>query len=112
MTCASCGAGLRPDATWCGQCFAAVGGAAPPPVVPGRPVPAREELQLTQVYSRWQGGPTSFGPVGRVVLTLLVLLVGLWLLETNPIGGVVYALLAAPLVLREVWKRSAVQRRV
>lgn len=77
----------------------------------GRFVPARDDLPMQQVYSRWHGGPTSFGPVGRIALTLLVLLAAVWLLEFNPLGAVVFLLVGAPLVLRDVWKRTAVQRR-
>ena len=99
---------MRADASWCGQCHvpatpverAAVRSAAPDP-----------GLKMEQVYSRWAGGPMSFGPVGRVVVTLLVLLFELWLLKFNPLGAILVGLVVVPLVLRDVWKRVPVQQR-
>ena len=96
---------MRPGVTWCGQCFAPVQGE--PPAVPAAP-PAPP----TQLYSRWQGGPTSFGPVGRIVLTLLLLAFEYWLYRFNVFGFVTTMVLLVPLVLRDVWKRSPVQKRV
>jgi hypothetical protein len=57
-------------------------------------------------FSRWEGGPTAFGPVGRVTITVLV---GAWLLN-----GFLHTffILWLPLafvggmVLRDVWKRT------
>ena len=66
---------------------------------------------MTRVYSRWAASPTSFGPLGRVVLTLLLVLVQMWLVQTNLIGAVVFGLLGVPLVLRDVWKRVPVHER-
>ena len=105
MTCASCGAGLRPGMTWCGQCFA-------PTEAPAPGVPAPPPAAPVQLYSRWQGGPTSFGPVGRVLLTLLLLAFEYWLYRFNLLGFAITTVLVVPLVLRDVWKRSAVQKRV
>lgn len=51
---------------------------APPPV--GSPLaarlPAPQEPGHVPTYSRWRGGPTSFGPAGRVVLSVLALVLG------------------------------------
>ena len=100
MSCSSCGAALRAETAWCGQCFAPAG--PRPHAVPQPPAGARP------AYSRWASGPTSFGPVGRVLLTLLVLLVEYWLYRFNILGFLVVTVLAVPLVLRDIWKRARV----
>jgi hypothetical protein len=86
QTCPTCGASLAADLEWCNQCYASLK-PAPAPVegpadAPGpgeRPLWVRTntappELKLSHEFSRWRAGATSFGPVGRAVLTLLVLL--------------------------------------
>ena len=96
---------MRADASWCGQCHAPVGTVQATPSLPEPP------LRMEQVYSRWAGGPMSFGPVGRVLLTAFALLVELWLVRTNLIGAVVVGIFVLPLVLRDVWKPVPVQKR-
>jgi predicted MFS family arabinose efflux permease len=70
--CPSCGARITAEATWCGQCFATIDRSVPHG--PGRrgPPPKQEFHQAT--YSRWRGGETSFGPIGRIVMTVGALL--------------------------------------
>jgi hypothetical protein len=100
MTCASCAASMRPDAAWCGQCFAKV--------APSRFVPAAAVVAVP-TFSRWRKTATSFGPVGRVSWTVGVAAVGglcLFSLDPFAIGG--WFLIAAPLILRSVWKRARV----
>lgn len=78
-TCSNCGATLSPDLEWCGRCYAPVRRQAPSdagarPVAPwvtSRPAP---EPSHVQEYSRWRGSSTSFGPAGRVMLTVLVVI--------------------------------------
>jgi hypothetical protein len=57
-------------------------------------------------FSRWEAGPTAFGPVGRVTITVLV---GAWLLNgflhTFFILWLPLAFVAG-MVLRDVWKRT------
>jgi hypothetical protein len=75
--CRSCNARLTPGIDWCPQCYiptaAATAGAA-------RPLTARQlppELLLpAPTYSRMKGGETSFGWVGRTVLSIGVLILG------------------------------------
>jgi hypothetical protein len=85
-SCQSCGAKLYAGQSWCGQCFAAVGeppgssaaddpAAVPPPLSARMPAP-REPAHVA-TYSRWRGGPTSFGPAGRIVLSVLAVLLGI-----------------------------------
>jgi hypothetical protein len=71
-SCPSCGARLAADATWCGQCFASIERTPTRGIRARGPLPKQEFHQAT--YSRWRGGETNFGPVGRVVMTLGVLL--------------------------------------
>ncbi|MFN2539933.1 MAG: hypothetical protein ABR549_17510 [Mycobacteriales bacterium] len=113
MSCSSCGAVLRAGMTWCGQCFTPVAAAAEPaaPAVPRRWVPA-PGLETRQVYSRWHGGPTSFGPTGRIACTVTLVLFEYWLWRFNLLGFAITMITVVPLVLRDVWKRSAVQEQV
>jgi hypothetical protein len=75
-TCPRCGARVGSAATWCGQCFAPI---EQEREVAGRFVsgagqlrgPVVREPEHQAVYSRWRGSPTSFGPLGRVMLSLL-----------------------------------------
>lgn len=86
--------------TWCGQCFASL--APPEDRRPAQP------LAMTRVYSRWHGSPTSFGPTGRVLATLLVVLFEYWLWKFNLLGFAITMVTVVPLVLRDVWKRTPV----
>jgi hypothetical protein len=72
--CASCGARLAPEASWCGQCFApVVRTAADQPTE--RPLwqragSAARPPSPTPTYSRFRAGPTSFGALGRILMTV------------------------------------------
>ena len=84
--CPSCGAKVYADQSWCGRCFAPVptepstaspSDVAPPVASPlAARMPAPREPAHIPTYSRWRGGPTTFGPAGRVVLSLLALVLG------------------------------------
>ena len=69
-----------------------------------RPAPAR--------YSRWSRSSMTFGPVGRVVLTGLLLLPIPWLGSlAGPYGLpglVLWVFVVLPLALRDVWRRVPV----
>lgn len=54
--------------------------------------------------SRWAGSATTFGPVGRLVGTSLVVVVGAWLAWANPIGAALWWFAVAPWVLRDLWR--------
>ncbi len=105
--CEHCGARLVDDAAWCGQCLAPV---APPEVsvTTQRRIHEVDHLPKAE-YSRWRGGPTSFGPVVKIAITVFVLAMG-------PIGGIqqfrvmwliVWGPIAA-LVLWGTWRRQRV----
>ncbi len=75
--CSACGSSLQPDAAWCGRCLTPI---TRPAEATDRPpmwleTQRRERVSFDHVvYSRWRPGPTSFGALGRTVMTLLVLL--------------------------------------
>lgn len=126
QTCPECGAHVADDLTWCNQCYATGASIAPAE----RPLWVRSnvgqpDVKIEPEFSRWRGGATSFEPVGRVVLTLgviVMLIVGYPLLRglIYSVGGVdipgvglvvLYACAALPAgayMLSRVWKRERV----
>lgn len=72
------------------------------------PAPAGATVQ--PVYSRWRGGPTSLGPVGRMSWTIAVVLIaGMTVFSGDIFAMGIWFLLVAPLVLRSVWKRDRIR---
>jgi hypothetical protein len=135
-TCPSCGAHLADDLEWCNQCYAALP-AVEAPATPGdapaegeRPLWTRAHIgnppvKIQPEFSRWRGGATSFGPIGRALLTLgviVLLIVGYPILRgliftvigmDVPGNGliVLYAAAAIPgaaYLLARVWKRERI----
>jgi hypothetical protein len=129
-TCPRCGARVGAGATWCGQCFAAI---EPERETSGRSVsgagrlrgPLVREPAHEAVYSRWRGSPTSFGPLGRIllsVLTFIGLVLGYPLLRGFMVAMVgfdvpgpgfmamyaVLALCAFGYLLTRIWHRTRV----
>ncbi len=119
-TCGTCGARLAPDIGWCPRCYApraaaqpSGGHAAAPNLRMWYPP---EEPTPPAVYSRWRGGATTFGPVGRVVITVAILLVHVLLWKVFGFDGVVFLLgvgyiawsLLSVWILLHVWKRDRV----
>ncbi len=120
-TCPNCGVRVTPDLTWCGQCLQAL----PRRTAPWMQHRPTDEPKHVAVFSRWQGGPTWFGPVGRVLMTI-ALLAGLvagaplfrgFLLVSIgfdiPAAGALalYLAVAVPggiFLLTRVWKRARV----
>lgn len=73
-TCTECGATLAPDLEWCGQCYTPIKkGAGQAPAEKEEPAPWPIEPPQ---YSAWRSGPYSFGPIGRSVLTGIMILLG------------------------------------
>ena len=106
MTCRLCGATSRAEAAWCSQCLAPV--VEPPGLSRLETAPRRSPSPTrTPTYSRWRGGPTSFGPWGRVGFTLGYGLLVTWMIFANPIG-LILLLVLGPWVLRDVWKKARV----
>jgi hypothetical protein len=85
--CRACGAKLSGDVGWCARCLT--------PVTPfaARP-PLHEQgsfvgnLQPDVRMSRWRSGPTTMGPVGRVVTTIALILIFPWWAVVLPVVGV------------------------
>jgi hypothetical protein len=113
-TCRNCDAALPPDVRWCGLCYEPVREfTSRAPLNERIPEPERtRRIRLGSPaagrtggrYSRWERTPTTFGPVGRSVLT--VLLVG-WMVSAFFTMFVVFWLILASVggwILREVWK--------
>jgi hypothetical protein len=131
-TCPTCGAHVVEDLEWCNQCYSALTAAPPPAEALVVETPAERPLwirsnvgqpdvKIAPEFSRWRGGATSFGPIGRVMLTLgviVMLIVGYPLLRglIYAVGGmdipgtglvVLYACVALPggaYMLNRVWK--------
>jgi hypothetical protein len=98
----------RPDATFCGQCHERFD--APSPPVTGRFVPAPPSPAVQPVYSRWRGGPTSLGPVGRISWTVGVLLTAAFAVFSGSIFFMgIWILFVGPMILRSVWKRDRIR---
>ena len=135
-TCPSCGAHVADDLEWCNQCYAAlpaVEASAIPADAPAereRPLWTRAHIgnppvKMQPEFSRWRGGATSFGPLGRGLLTLgviVMLIVGYPILRgliftvigmDVPGDGLIllYAVAAIPAaayLLNRVWKRERI----
>ena len=137
-TCPSCAARVVDDLEWCNQCYAELPTVRAETAIavtdaPGdgqRPLWVRSnigrpEVKVAPEFSRWRGGATSFGPIGRILFTLgviVVLIVGYPLLRgliytvigmDIPGAGliVLYACAALPggaYMLSRVWKRERI----
>jgi len=105
-TCRDCGAALPPSVRWCLQCYARVQELSPRPRTEGTYVGS---LQPETRYSRWRAGPLTFGPAGRIAITVLVVLFGSGIV----VGGFNPASLwflsgyvtAATLILKQTWTK-------
>src|SRR6185503_15815223 len=72
-TCRACGAGLPGEVMWCLRCYEPVRQLTPRD--PGEPtVTFLRDHDDGPERSRWKGGVNTFGPFGRVLVTVLVLL--------------------------------------
>jgi hypothetical protein len=54
--------------------------------------------------SRWSRSATTFGPVGRMVGTVLLLTVGVWLAVFALVGAAVWWFVVVPWALRDLWR--------
>src|SRR5919106_2857787 len=75
--CRACGAMLSGDVGWCARCLT-------PVTLYSRREPLHDEgtfvgtLSPDVRTSRWRSGPTTMGPVGRVVTTIALLMIFPW----------------------------------
>jgi hypothetical protein len=115
VECVDCGHGLPVDARWCPLCFAP----APSPIFTGPVVTRRADdpepvERVDYGYSRWQGSAVSFGPLGRIVVTLVLLAVGPLMAIYSPVGGwlafLMWVFVILPWALRDVWRKVRVRR--
>jgi hypothetical protein len=136
--CPSCGAALSADAQWCGQCYAVLtpaasaqfGGGAAQPVnrfgggpstggasvmAPTRTAATLTSLPATMVKSRWRKSATTFGPIGRVLATIalvvpFVVFVVLAVFTGGLILGapIIWGFVVMPWGLRDTWRAGQV----
>ena len=87
---------------WCGLCHEPVREFAPRPAVhPGGVV---GDVRHRRRGSRWRDGPTVLGPLGRILATAAVVLLGPW---TVSFFALLYApawILLSVLVLKQIWQ--------
>jgi hypothetical protein len=83
-------------------------------MAPTRPVPAPATLAPQVIRTRWRKTKTTFGPVGRVIGTIvlvvpfLLLLIGGILTGGLTLGGAfLWGFVVMPWGLRDVWKAGA-----
>lgn len=127
--CLVCGAELKPEAEWCGQCYARRDTFHPTSRGPGAIEAGsgyldprfRQPADPHEVkFSRFRGGPTSMGAIGRLLTSVLALLLAcvvymyvfpVTLGESGPKYIILYAVVAVPvmlMVLRRVWRPTRV----
>jgi hypothetical protein len=105
--------------SYCGQCYAQVPGAMTTAgFVPSSAAPsstytpsARQAPQATlphqMEFSRWRKTDTTFGPVGRVSITLVIVLIAAFSIVSGDIFAIgPLCFILPPLVLRSVWAKG------
>lgn len=95
--CRVCNAELNPDIDWCGQCYTPVEKPGHEPLE--RPEPVGNEVLPAPEYSAVKAGPYSFGLLGKLILTSLVVGVGAALGLTATRIGSFYGTMGLALVL-------------
>jgi hypothetical protein len=117
VRCPGCAANVAAGAAWCGQCFAPMPAAAAAPAASPMPVeppegfrPGGVEPVRPKIYtdSRWHSGSMTFGPVGRVLVTIVLFLPYGFFVASLPFGLVGIIIWTGLLVrgLRDIWKPS------
>jgi len=105
-TCPVCGADLHGDVRWCLRCYEPVRELTPrePVWAPGEFVDAPiGHKGAVPHWSRWEKSATTFGPAGRVAITVVAVL---WLLTAavqSPITTI-FVLPLVSVVIRNVWR--------
>ena len=98
---------MRETDTWCPRCLARV----PEEETERKFAPADAFIgpRLRIRHSRWAGNAVSSGPVGRILATIvLVILPLLYLFWTVAPFGLVYLLAACPVLLGAIWKKTPI----
>jgi hypothetical protein len=115
MKCPSCGAGIADGAKWCPQCYARFDDETPVEAIDGSP----KEFAHPETYrppppaewSRWRSSSTTFGPFGRIVASLALLLPFYFFFNAGVIGLVglvMWIFIVMPMALRSIWKRTRI----
>lgn len=119
----ACGAALPADAAWCPQCYAPVAGRGAEEVAGAGLVvgangflvaPPRPHVTGPPRGSRLRRSELTFGPIGRVVMSVLVLLPLVFLLDSLPygaVGAVMWSFIVLPLCYRDIWRRAPRHKR-
>jgi hypothetical protein len=114
--CHACGASVRSEAEWCGQCFAPrARAAATQGTIMTRPLTVAPTLRPTVVRSRWRKTPTTYGPVGRLIATATLVIPFFVLLAIGILdggmtigGAALWGILVVPWGLRDTWRAGTV----
>jgi ribosomal protein L40E len=116
--CRRCGAALSPNVMWCTLCYEPVRQLTPrdrqlptpPDLVPIDPAEVRSDHVWIRVskgnYSRTAGGATSFGVMGRVILTAFVLVALAGLASAAFLSFLVGGWLLGIVLIRDIWKKQ------
>jgi hypothetical protein len=131
---------MTPGAEWCGQCYAVRGAVgmvrspfsptiaavtSQPVAVQDRPLagtimsPARASEKQAFVplvgKTRWRKTPTTFGPLGRLICTFLLvgplppfIVVAFYSGGFEAGGAVIWGLIVMPWGLKDVWKAGTI----
>jgi hypothetical protein len=107
-TCQRCGADLPADIRWCGRCYEPIRELSPRSPIHdddfvGSPIHERGDIPR---WTRWEATATTFGPWGRIGLTVLVFAT---LIPALAFNGFVYAItfpVLAAVLLREIWAKG------
>jgi hypothetical protein len=113
--CPSCQAHLAPGATWCSQCYAAVA----PATRAAESGTTRFAPQTAAAVplgppTRWRKTPTTFGPAGRLLATVALLVplafmvVGGMVFTAAWAGALIWLVLVMPRALRDIWRAGRV----
>jgi hypothetical protein len=100
--CRDCGAALSPDVRWCTECFQPITEFAARERSAGSTGTPIHDVRST----RWKkAGPLSFGPLGRVLITIFVLLMGPSTVSFFSLMYLPVWLGVSVVVLKQVWRR-------
>jgi len=105
----ACGVPDGSDAPRCRTCPALAAGPSRAPA----PTAVAAETAVLMTYSRWKKSANTFGPAGRVVATLLLLVplpvfVMAVSIGVGIIGGGIYVLVVMPWALKDIWRQAAI----
>jgi hypothetical protein len=106
-TCTACGSRVAAGAEWCGRCHAPLTSpeAAPPlhPDAYGGPA-------LPRRFSRWRRSDVSFGPIGRIVASVLLCAVPIWWAAASSLVMLLmWVFVISPQLLRSIWKKTPIR---